>query len=185
VKLTEKQKRFADYYIETGNATESYKRAGYSVNSDEAARVNASRLLTNANVRAYIDERIAEKDSQRIAKQDEILEFLTKVMRGELTEQIPVGLGEGYFELKDKDTYIKDRVKAAEAPRSPSSAPHIRLRQSCPKCAATRTFGGKQGKMLVVWLVTRRPAALPPFACDRSRFKDWIAAEAPAEISGA
>jgi phage terminase small subunit len=114
VKLTEKQKRFADYYIETGNATESYKRAGYSVNSDEAARVNASRLLTNANVRAYIDERIAEKDSQRIAKQDEILEFLTKVMRGELTEQIPVGLGEGYFELKDKDTYIKDRVKAAE-----------------------------------------------------------------------
>jgi phage terminase small subunit len=114
VKLTEKQKRFADYYIETGNATESYKRAGYSVNSDEAARVNASRLLTNANVRAYIDERIAEKDSQRIAKQDEILEFLTKVMRGELTEQIPVGLGDGYFELKDKDTYIKDRVKAAE-----------------------------------------------------------------------
>lgn len=114
MKLTEKQKRFADYYIETGNATESYKRAGYSVNSDEAARVNASRLLTNANVRAYIDERIAEKDSQRIAKQDEILEFLTKVMRGELTEQIPVGLGDGYFELKDKDTYIKDRVKAAE-----------------------------------------------------------------------
>jgi phage terminase small subunit len=114
VKLTEKQKRFADYFIETGNATESYKRAGYSVNSDEAARVNASRLLTNANVRAYIDERIAEKDSQRIAKQDEILEFLTKVMRGELTEQIPVGLGDGYFELKDKDTYIKDRVKAAE-----------------------------------------------------------------------
>lgn len=114
MKLTEKQKRFADYYIESGNATESYKRAGYSVNSDEAARVNASRLLTNANVRAYINERISEKDSQRIAKQDEILEFLTKVMRGELTEQIPVGLGEGYFELKDKDTYIKDRVKAAE-----------------------------------------------------------------------
>ncbi|WP_019123801.1 terminase small subunit [Brevibacillus massiliensis] len=114
MKLTEKQKRFADYYIESGNATEAYKRAGYSVKTDEAARVNASRLLTNANVRAYINERIAEKDSQRIAKQDEILEFLTKVMRGELTEQIPVGLGEGYFELKDKDTYVKDRVKAAE-----------------------------------------------------------------------
>lgn len=114
MKLTEKQKRFADYYIESGNATEAYKRAGYSVKTDEAARVNASRLLTNANVRAYINERIAKKDSQRVAKQDEILEFLTKVMRGELTEQIPVGLGEGYFELKDKDTYVKDRVKAAE-----------------------------------------------------------------------
>lgn len=114
MKLTEKQKRFADYYIESGNATEAYKRAGYSVKTDEAARVNASRLLTNANVRAYINEHIAKKDSQRVAKQDEILEFLTKVMRGELTEQIPVGLGEGYFELKDKDTYVKDRVKAAE-----------------------------------------------------------------------
>jgi hypothetical protein len=71
------------------------------------------------------------------------------------------------------------------APRSPSSASHIRIRQSCPKCAVARTFGGKQGQMLVDRLVTRRPAALPPTACDRSRFKDWIAAETPAEGSGA
>ncbi|MEE4566346.1 terminase small subunit [Paenibacillus polymyxa] len=71
-------------------------------------------MLTKPNVRAYIDDKIAQKDDERVAKQDEILQFLTKVMRGEHTEQIPVGKGDGYFELEDKDTYVKDRVKAAE-----------------------------------------------------------------------
>lgn len=112
--LTEQQKRFADYYIETGNGVDAYRKAGYKAKTDGAIRANASRLLTNANVRLYMDEKIAQKDDERVAKQDEILQFLTKVMRGEHTEQIPVGKGEGCFELEDKDTYVKDRVKAAE-----------------------------------------------------------------------
>ena len=112
--LRELLKAFADYYIEFGNATEAYKKAGYKVKSDNAAAVEGSKLLRNPKVKKYIESRMAEKDKERIASQDEILEFLTKVMRGEMTEQIPVGQGEGYFELQDKDTYIKDRVKAAE-----------------------------------------------------------------------
>ncbi|KOP81997.1 terminase [Bacillus sp. FJAT-21945] len=111
MKLTEKQKRFADYYIETGNITESAVKAGYSQNY---ANAQGYKLLENVGIKSYIDVRIAEKDSKQIAKQDEILTFLTKVMRGELTEQIPVGLGEGAQQLEDKDTYVKDRVKAAE-----------------------------------------------------------------------
>ncbi|MDN4085955.1 terminase small subunit [Paenibacillus polymyxa] len=114
MKLNENQKRFADYYIETGNGVDAYRKAGYKAKSDATMRTNASKLLTNPNVRAYIDDKIAQKDDERVAKQDEILQFLTKVMRGEHTEQIPVGKGEGYFELEDKDTYVKDRVKAAE-----------------------------------------------------------------------
>ncbi|ADY20352.1 terminase small subunit [Bacillus paranthracis] len=114
MKLTPKQQAFCDYYIETGNATEAYKKAGYKVKSDEVAKTNASRLLTNANVQSFIKNRMDQKEPEKIANQDEILEFLTRVMRGETTEQIPVGKGEGYFKLEDKDTYVKDRVKAAE-----------------------------------------------------------------------
>ncbi|RAS72597.1 terminase small subunit [Priestia endophytica] len=89
-KLTPKQQAFADLYIETANATTSYKNSGYSVKSDKAAAVEGSKLLRNPKVRAYIEERMAQKSAQRVAKQDEILSFLTQVMRGELTEQVPM-----------------------------------------------------------------------------------------------
>ncbi|HDR7211292.1 terminase small subunit [Bacillus cytotoxicus] len=111
MKLTPKQQAFCDYYIETGNATEAARKAGYKGrNLNRIASENLSKLV----IQQYIEERMAKKDEERVASQDEILEFLTKVMRGEMTEQVPVGQGEGYFELQDKDTYVKDRVKAAE-----------------------------------------------------------------------
>lgn len=113
-KLTEKQKRFADLYVELGVGADAYIQAGYKVKSNAAARVNASRLLTKANVKSYIDRLIAEKDEKRIAKQDEILEFLTKVLRGEETEQFPIGLGMGEQRLTEKELDGKDRIKAAE-----------------------------------------------------------------------
>jgi len=111
MRLTPKQQAFCDYYIETGNASESARKAGYS--SKTAFRIGQENLQKPA-IKQYIEERMAEKDEERVASQDEILHFLTNVMRGETTEQIPVGQGEGYFELQDKDTYVKDRVKAAE-----------------------------------------------------------------------
>ena len=114
LKLTEKQKRFADYYVELGEQTDAYIKAGYKVKDRKVAKVNASRLLTNANLRKYIDECIEKKDGQRIAKQDEILEFLTSVMRGEVTEKVPIGLGYGEQKLIENNASIKDREKAAE-----------------------------------------------------------------------
>lgn len=111
MKLTEKQKRFADYYIELGNATEAARKVGYS---SKTAKSIGQENLTKPDIKSYIKERLNEKDAERIASQDEILEFLTAVMRGEKTEQIPVGLGEGAQQLEDKDPYLKDRVKAAE-----------------------------------------------------------------------
>lgn|SRR5690606_876851 len=112
-KLTEKQKRFADYYVELGNATEAYIKAGYKAKSNGVARANASRLLANANISKYIKERLEEKETERIAKQDEVLEFLTTVMRGQITEQVPIVM-EKTFEMVDKPPSIKDRTKAAE-----------------------------------------------------------------------
>lgn len=111
--LTEQQKRFADYYIETANATQSYIKAGYKAR-DKSAEVNASRLLSNAKVREYIDSKIAIKDEKRIAKQDEILEFLSDIMRGEVREEFPIGLGMGEQKLVKKELDGKDRIKAAE-----------------------------------------------------------------------
>lgn len=114
MKLTEKQKRFVDYYVELGDATEAYIRAGYTIKSRDVAKVNASRLLTNANVRESLDQLIAAKDAERIAKQDEILEFLTSVMRGQVKEEFPLGLGMGEQKLVKKELDGKDRLKAAE-----------------------------------------------------------------------
>jgi phage terminase small subunit len=110
-KLTSKQKAFADYYIETGNATEAAIKAGYS---KKTAKEMGYENLTKPHIKAYIEERMNEKDKKRIASQDEILEFLTKVVRGELTEQVPVLVGEGVQELVEKDISMKDRIKAAE-----------------------------------------------------------------------
>lgn len=110
MKLTEKQKRFADYYIETANAAESAIKAGYS---KKTAKEIGSENLTKPNIRSYIDERLAEKDKNRIADQDEVLEFLTKLLRGEITEQVPITMKD-YWEMTDKEPALKDRTKAAE-----------------------------------------------------------------------
>jgi phage terminase small subunit len=111
--VNEQQKRFADYYIETGNATESYKRAGYKAKG-KSAEVNASRLLGNAKVSEYIQSKLSEKDRERVANQDEILEYLTMVMRGEMKEETLIGVSKGRQSITDIEVSAKDRIKAAE-----------------------------------------------------------------------
>ena len=90
MKLTDKQKAFCDYYIETLNATESYKKAGYKVKNDNTAAVNANRLLRNAKIKSYIDKRLKEIENDRIADAKEVMEYLTAVMRGEVEEEVVV-----------------------------------------------------------------------------------------------
>jgi len=108
VKLTEKQKRFIDYYIETGNATEAARKAGYKgKNLDVIGSQNLVKLRT------YIEERMKQKQSERIASQDEVLEFLTRVMRGQEIEEV-VGFTESGPVKEKKTPSTKDRVKAAE-----------------------------------------------------------------------
>lgn len=118
VRLTEKQKAFCDYYIETNNATDSYYRAGYKVRTDGAARANASRLLTNDNIREYIDHRLKELEDKRIANAKEVLEYLTSVLREEVDEEVVVVEGDGDFGSRArtirKAVGIRERNKAAE-----------------------------------------------------------------------
>ena len=95
--LTEKQKRFIDYYVETANATESAKRAGYS---PKTAKNIGAENLTKLNY--FIQERLRQLENNRIASQEEVLQYLTKVMRGEEKDQF--GL----------DASLQDRTKCAE-----------------------------------------------------------------------
>ena len=104
---------FADEYIISLNATQSYLKAYPNVTED-TARTNGCKLLANANIKKYIDKRLASKEDERIMKQDEILRLLTSIARGEQTEQTLKGEGNGFQILVDKDISAKDRLKALE-----------------------------------------------------------------------
>ena len=108
--LRGKQRKFADNYIKSGNATEAYVNAGYKVSSNETARANASRLLTNANVKAYIEKRLKQLESAKLATAQETLEYLTSVMRGEQTETVVTAKGL----YKNVEVSAKDRITAAK-----------------------------------------------------------------------
>ncbi len=90
--MTERQKRFAEYYLETGNARKSAVKAGYSIHY-------AEHVKRQKGVRAYLEKRIGGMDAGRVASADEILGFLTEVMRG----------GDG-----SDDRELNTRMKAAE-----------------------------------------------------------------------
>lgn len=109
MKLTEKQKRFADYYIESGNATDAARRAGY-----KQPHVQGSQNLEKLSVREYIDEQMKKLADKRIMGQREALELLTSIARGEMTEDlhIPTEMG---IEHIEKMPDIRDRQKALES----------------------------------------------------------------------
>lgn len=115
VTLTEKQERFCDEYLIDLNATQAAIRAGYS---GKNARNIASENLAKPNIKKYIEDRMAQKATKLIADQDEVLKYLTGVMRNEESEEVVIveGTGDGCSEARviKKDASIKDRVKAAE-----------------------------------------------------------------------
>ena len=73
-KMTEKQKRFCDYYIETLNATEAAKRAGYS---KKTAYIIGAENLKKPQIKECIDDRLSELESKRVANAQEVLEYIT------------------------------------------------------------------------------------------------------------
>lgn len=110
-KMTLKQQRFADEYIITGNATQSAIKAGYS---SKYANTNANKLLQNTTIKNYIDERLEKLESEKIATQEEVLQYLTSVMRGEKTEPLLVLDGEGTQKVIQAVPNVQSRTRAAE-----------------------------------------------------------------------
>lgn len=110
-KLTAKQKKFADEFIKTGNATLSAERAGYS---EKTAAVIGHENLRKPNIKKYIDEKMKEIEDKQIAKAEEVLKYLTRVMRGE-EKEIFVDYGEdGDKIVIEGPPAIRERTKAAE-----------------------------------------------------------------------
>lgn len=95
-----KQKAFADYYLENGNLTQAAIKAGYS---KKYANTNANKLLQNTTIKTYIDQRLEQIEGERIAKPEEVLKYLSSVMRGEIKDQF------------DLDAPLQERTRAAES----------------------------------------------------------------------
>lgn len=116
MKLTEKQRRFVDYYVETGNASEAARRAGYA---EKAAYRTGSENLRKPQVKAAIDARLKELEDKRIAKADEVMQFLTSTLRGEVKEERVVveGTGEGRSDARIITVQVsaRDRLEAAKS----------------------------------------------------------------------
>lgn len=99
MELTPKQKAFADYYLETGNATEAAKRAGYS---EKTAYAMGAENLRKPQISQYIADRQKQLEDKRIADISEVLQFFTSVMRGEIKDQF------------DFDPSLSDRLSAGK-----------------------------------------------------------------------
>lgn len=114
-KLTAKQQRFCDEYLIDLNATQAAIRAGYS---EKSARQMATENMTKPSIKEYIEKRMDEKEKKLIADQDEVLKYLTSVLRGESeSEEIVIeNVGDFTSEARTmkKAPSEKDRLKAAE-----------------------------------------------------------------------
>lgn len=113
--LNHKQKQFYKEWLIDANATQAAIRAGYS---KKTAYSQGQRLLKNVEGQKYLAELMAEKESELIASQDEVLKYLTSVMRGKSksTEIVVEGIGDGCSEARTvlKEPSEKERLKAAE-----------------------------------------------------------------------
>ncbi|KXA25053.1 terminase small subunit [Lactobacillus gasseri] len=109
-KLTTKQKVFCDEYIKSGNAKEAAIKAGYS---PKTAKSIGQENLTKPDLKAYIDAKMAEIESHKIADAKEVLEFYTKVLRDEVVEEVPMSTADDVVVIKKKPSF-KDKITASK-----------------------------------------------------------------------
>lgn len=116
--MTEKQKLFADEYLIDLNATRAYRAAYPNCKKNSSADAAARKLLGNTRIKKYIDDRLEEIHNEKTADAQEVMEYLTSVLRGEsVSEEIVVeGIGDGCSTARtmEKKPSEKDRLKAAE-----------------------------------------------------------------------
>ena len=111
--INENQMKFVDKYIEIGNQTKAYFEI-YNVKDMAVARRQANLMMKKVNVKSYLDARMAEKSKKVIASGDEVLAHLTKILRGEMEEEVVFCSPDGNILKTTKKPAIKDRIKAGE-----------------------------------------------------------------------
>ena len=112
--LTDNQQAFCDEYLIDRNATRAYKAAYPRIKNDNTASTAGTRLLRNVRVSAYIAAQEAALHDASIASATEVRQFLTSVMRGEATEQVPLFIMRGIQELSEAPAGMNSRIRAAE-----------------------------------------------------------------------
>ncbi len=117
--MTEKQKLFCDEYLKDLNATRAYKEVYKSCKKDGTARTNGNRLLTNADIKKYIDEQLQKLESEKIADVQEVLKYYTSVLRGESESEVIVVENTGDYcseaRVMTKGPDEKEKLKAADS----------------------------------------------------------------------
>lgn len=109
--MTNKQKRFADEYLIDCNATQAAIRAGYS---EKTARQIGQENLSKPDIKKYIDEQLEKMQSDSVASAEEVMQYLTSVVRGQSTSSVLSLCGDGCQEVIEKAPDEKERLKAAE-----------------------------------------------------------------------
>ena len=109
--MTPRQQKFCDEYLISGNATDAAIKAGYS---PKTAYSMGNENLNKPELKAYIETELDKIHSAKIADAEEVMKYLTSVMRGEHTEQVLKLAGDGCQELTQKEVGAKERLKAAE-----------------------------------------------------------------------
>ena len=107
MRLTAKQRLFADEYIKSGNASDAAIKAGYT------NAVSGRENLQKPTVKAYIDAKMAEIESSKIADAREVLEFYARVLREEETEEVALATVDGVAKIRKKPS-MSDKISVAK-----------------------------------------------------------------------
>ena len=92
-KLTSKEAKFITEYIKTGNGQQSAISAGYA---EKFARSTAQGLMRKDYIAEEIQYQTKEIMKSNIATAEEVMDYFTKVMKGEIKDQfgLEASLGE-------------------------------------------------------------------------------------------
>lgn len=112
--MTEKQKLFCDEYLIDLNGTRAYRTVYKTIKNDNVAGVRANKLLKQKDIAEYINIRLEEIHNENTADIQEVMEYLTSVMRGTSKANVLALAGDGYQEVIAKPPDEKERLKAAE-----------------------------------------------------------------------
>ncbi len=112
--MTEKQKLFCDEYLKDLNGTRAYRTVYKTIKNDNVAGVRANKLLKQKDIDEYINKRLEEIHNENTANIQEVMEYLTSVMRGTSKANVLALAGDGYQEVIAKPPDEKERLKAAE-----------------------------------------------------------------------
>ena len=112
--MTEKQRMFADEYLKDLNGTRAYKTIYTTIKNDNVAAVRANTLLKQKDISDYISKRLEEIHNENTADIQEVMEYLTSVLRGESASAVLMMSGNGMQKVTEKPPDEKERLKAAE-----------------------------------------------------------------------